>query len=131
MNEVYQFLKELPTFYLAIVEGDQPRVRPFGAMIEREGKLWLITSKQKPVYKQLEKNPKAELCGTDANGAWLRVETTLVPEDNRGAKVQLLEEYPSLSKVYAPDDDIMAMLYLKDSTATFSSFTTKPRTVTF
>lgn len=131
MDEVYKFLKALPTFYLATVEGDQPRVRPFGAIIQLEGRLWLVTSSKKPVCQQLVQNPKAELSGTDANGNWIRVQTTLLAEDNRAAKEQLLEAYPTLKAVYAPDDDHMTMLYFKDTTATFCSFTSQPRAVTF
>ncbi|NLW79117.1 MAG: pyridoxamine 5'-phosphate oxidase family protein [Ruminococcaceae bacterium] len=131
MDEVYKFLKELPTFYLATVEGDQPRVRPFGAIIQLEGKLWLVTSSKKPVYQQVARNPKAEMSGTDKDGNWIRVQTTLVAEDNRAAKVQLLEEYPTLKAVYAPDDDHMTMLSFNNTTATFCSFTSQPRAVTF
>lgn len=62
MEEVEKFLKEAETYYLATVEGDQPRVRPFGTAHIFEGKLYIQTGKKKDVSKQLHANPKAELC---------------------------------------------------------------------
>lgn len=131
MQEVLKYLKEAPTFYLATVDGEGARVRPFGAVMEWDGKLYIMTSNQKDVYRQIQKNPRVELCASGAGGSWLRVAATLVADDSREAKVQMLEEYPSLTGMYSPDDGKMALLYLKDATATFSSFTAEPRTVTF
>lgn len=131
MDEVLQFLKSAGTFYLATVEGAQPRVRPFGAILSFEGKLYLITGNKKDVFKQVQANPKVELSGTDAAGNWLRVAATLVPDARREPKEAMLEAFPNLKRMYAVDDGIMEVLYLKDATATFSSFTSAPRTVTF
>ena len=62
MQKVYEFLKEAGTYYLATVDGDQPRVRPFGTVHLFEGRLYIQTGKSKPVSRQLHANPKAELC---------------------------------------------------------------------
>ena len=79
MEEVYKFLKENPVFYVATMDGDQPRVRPFGVVALFEGKLYLQTGNVKPVYKQMTANPKIELCTTSKDGAkWLRVAATVV-----------------------------------------------------
>jgi len=132
MNEVLSFLKEKsPTFYLATMEGDQPRVRPFGAVCACEGKLYLITNKKKKVYAQIEKNPKVELSGMDAEGTWLRVAATLVLDDTPGPQAKMLEDYPNLKGRYEVGDPTMAVLCMKDAIATFESFTTEPKTVTF
>ena len=53
MERVAQFLKEAETYYLATVEGDQPRVRPFGTAHIFEGKLYIQTGKVKDVSKQI------------------------------------------------------------------------------
>ena len=56
MNEVIKYLQECGTFYLATVEGDQPHVRPFGAVCEFEGKLYIVTNNKKDVYNQMKAN---------------------------------------------------------------------------
>jgi uncharacterized pyridoxamine 5'-phosphate oxidase family protein len=130
MNEVYEFLKSAQTYYLATVEGDQPRVRPFGTVNIFEGKLYIQTGKIKPVSKQLQANPKAEICAFK-DGQWVRVSGELIRDDRREAKVSMLESYPSLQGMYSPDDDNTEVLYFKDATAVFSSFTSAPKTVKF
>ena len=128
MKKALDFLKEAGTFYIATVEGDQPRVRPFGTIEMFEGKLYIQTGKIKEVSKQLQANPKAEICAFK-DGKWLRVSGKLICDDRREAKVHMLDAYPSLQRMYSPDDDNTEVLYFEDATATFSSFTEAPRTI--
>ncbi len=130
MQEVYEFLKNCGTYYLATVDGDQPRVRPFGTVDIFEGKLYIQTGKVKDVSKQLLKNPKAEICAF-ANGMWVRVAGELIPDERIEAKQHMLDAYPSLQGMYKADDDNTEVLYFRNATATFSSFTAAPKTVTF
>ena len=130
MKEVFDFLKAAGTYYLATVEGDQPRVRPFGTVDIFEDKLYIQTGKVKPVSKQLQANPKAEICAFK-DGEWLRVSGELVRDDRREPKEHMLENYPQLKAMYSADDDNTEVLYFKNAEATFSSFTAPPRTVKF
>ena len=130
IKKVYEFLDEAQTYYLATTEGDQPRVRPFGTILLYEGKLYIQTGKVKDVSKQAAANPKFEICAFK-DGKWLRVAGKLVNDDDRAVKVAMLEKYPSLSSMYDPDDDNTQVLYFANVTATFSSFTEAPETVTF
>ena len=130
MNEVYEFLKEAQVYYLATVEGDQPRVRPFGTVDIFEGKLYIQTGKVKAVSKQIQANPKAEICAFK-DGKWLRVAGTLVRDDRVEAKAHMLDNYPNLKGMYSADDDNTEVLYFENATATFSSFTEPPKTVNF
>ena len=130
MREVYDFLKNAETYFLATVEGDQPRVRPFGTIDLFEDKLYIQTGKVKNVSKQINANPKVEICAFK-DGTWLRVAGELVRDDRREAKAHMLDAYPSLQAMYSPDDDNTEVLYFKNAIATFSSFTEAPRTVTF
>jgi len=130
MEEVYEFLKNCEVYYLATVEGDQPRVRPFGTVDIFEGKLYIQTGKKKEVSKQLQANPKAEICAC-ANGTWLRVSGKLVRDDRVEAKKHMLDNYPSLKSMYSPEDDNTEVLYFEDATATFYSFTDEPRVIKF
>jgi uncharacterized pyridoxamine 5'-phosphate oxidase family protein len=130
MQEVYDFLKACGTYYLATVEGDQPRVRPFGTVDLFEEKLYIQTGKSKDVSKQLQANPKAEICAFK-DGVWLRVSGELIRDDRVEAKKHMLDSYPELQAMYSAEDDNTEVLYFKDATAVFSSFTEAPRTVNF
>ncbi len=130
MQEVFEFLKNAQVYYLATVEGDQPRVRPFGTIDIFEGKLYIQTGKSKAVSGQIQANPKVELCAF-MDGTWLRVAGTLVRDDRREPKAHMLDSYPNLKAMYSPDDDNTEVLYFENATATFASFTGQPKTITF
>ena len=130
IERVCQFLDEARTYYLATTEGDQPRVRPFGTALIFEGKLYIQTGKIKNVSKQLAANPKAEICAFQ-NGQWIRIAGELVNDDRREPKAAMLEKMPSLKAMYSADDDNTQVLYFKNATATFSSFTSAPETINF
>ena len=130
MEKVAQFLKDAGTYYLATVDGDQPRVRPFGTAHIFEGKLYIQTGKVKDVSKQIHKNPKVEVCAFK-DGQWLRVAGELVEDDRLEAKQSMLDAYPSLQGMYKADDGNTEVFYFKNATATFSSFTSAPETVKF
>ncbi len=130
MERVEKFLKEAGTYYLATVEGDQPRVRPFGTVNVFEGKLYIQTGKVKNVSKQIHANPKVEICACKGP-EWLRVSGTLVEDDRIEARQSMLDAYPSLQAMYSADDGNTEVFYIKDATAVFSSFTAAPETVTF
>ena len=130
MQEVFEFLKRCGTYYLATVEDDQPRVRPFGTVDVFEGKLYIQTGKVKDVSKQIQKNPKVELCAFDS-GKWLRLSGKLVRDDRVEAKEHMLACYPNLQAMYSATDDNTEVLYFENATAVFSSFTSEPVTITF
>jgi uncharacterized pyridoxamine 5'-phosphate oxidase family protein len=132
MKEVYDFLKKCETYYLATVEGDQPRVRPFGTAAIFEDKLYIQCGKQKNVSKQMKANPKVEICAWDPSaGKWLRIEAVVVEDDRREPKQYMLDQYPSLKAIYSADDANTQVFYLKDATAIFSSITGEPRVIKF
>lgn len=130
IDEVCEFLKGVGTYYLATVDGDQPRVRPFGTAHIFEGKLYVQTGKSKDVAKQLGANPKFEISGF-AKGKWIRVSGELVEDPRIEAQESMLEAYPSLKRMYAAGDGNTVVYYVKDGVATFCSFTDAPRTVEF
>ena len=130
MKEVYEFLKKCGTYYLATVEGDQPRVRPFGTVDLFEDKLYIQTGKVKDVSKQMMANPRIEICAFDGS-TWIRIAATAVEDDRIAAQEHMLEGYPSMKANYQPGDGNTQVFYLKDATAVFSSFTAEPKTVKF
>ncbi len=130
MQEVYDFLKKAGTYYLATVEGDQPRVRPFGTVNIFDGKLYIQTGKVKPCSKQMAANPKVEICAF-AGGEWVRIAAKAIDDDRLEAKQSMLDAYPMLQNQYKADDGNTQVLYLEDATATFSSFGGPDRVVKF
>jgi len=131
MNEVYEFLKSCGVYYLATVEGDQPRVRPFGTYDVFEGKLYIQTGKIKPVAHQLKANPKVEISAMSSDGKWIRITAEAVLDDNIAAQEHMLAAYPSLQAQYKPGDGNTEVYYLKNATAVICSFTEAPKTICF
>jgi len=130
MKEVYDFLKKCGYYCIATVEGDQPRVRPFSTVDLFEGKLYIQTGKVKDVSKQMNANPKIEICAFDS-GIWIRVQAVAILDDRREAKQHMLDTYPVLQDRYSADDGNTQVWYLKDATATISSFTEDPKVIKF
>ena len=130
MERTFQFLKEAGTYYLATVEGDQPRVRPFGTVNIFDGRLYIQTGKVKDVSKQIHANPKVEICAFK-DGVWLRLAGELVEDDRIEARQSMLDAYPSLQSMYAADDGNSEVFCFRNAVATFSSFTSDPEVETF
>ena len=130
MKTVCDFLQKAKTFYVATMEGDQPRVRPFGIAHIIDGKLCIMTGKCKLVSRQLSENPKAEICAC-VGSEWVRIAGKLVEDDRMETRQAMLDAYPFMKKTYAADDGNMQVLYFKDATATFDSFRGEHRVVSF
>ncbi|MBQ8891608.1 MAG: pyridoxamine 5'-phosphate oxidase family protein [Bacilli bacterium] len=130
MKEVQEFLKECGVYYLATVKGDQPRVRPFGTAEIFENHLYIETGKKKEVFKQIETNPKVEICGFK-DGKWIRVSGKLVLDDRVEAKKNMLDKNPELRNMYSEFDDNTAVLYFESGKAVISSFTEEPKFIEF
>ena len=130
MKRVLDFLKKADVYYLATVEGNQPRVRPFGTINEFEGKLYIQTGKVKPTSKQIEANPKAEICAFK-DGAWIRVACELVEDDRFEARKSMLDAYPNLRHMYDENDGNTQVFYMQNATATFCVFGKAPEIVEF
>ena len=130
MNEVLEFLTSNPTFYLATIDGDQARVRHFGAVMKYEDKLYFATNNKKPVFKQLVANPKVEISTTSPKGEWIRLSGNAVVDSRSEVKTAMLEAVPSLKRMYKSDDNIFEVFYLTNAVAVFNSFSsTEPKTV--
>ena len=130
MKKVYEFLKKCGTYYLATVENDQPRVRPFGTVNIFEDKLYIQTGKVKHVSKQIAENPKVEICAFDGD-TWLRLSGELAEDDRVEARKSMLDAYPELRRMYDENDGNTQVLYFKNATATFSSFTKEAEVINF
>lgn len=130
MKSVHKFLKDCGVFFLATEEGDQARVRPFGAMCIYNDRLYFVTANIKPVFAQMKKNPKVEICGS-MNGEWVRVTAEAVFDTTKETKAAFLKENPGLEGMYGGEDSPMEVFYLKNATANFRSMTGRDETVKF
>ena len=130
MKEVYEFLKKCGAYFIATIDGDHPRVRPFGTLDIFEDRLYIQTGKVKKVSRQINRNPNIEICGMK-DGKWIRVEAVAVEDDRIEAKQHMLDSFPELKHMYKADDDNTQVFYLKDATATISSFGDEPRVIKF
>ena len=130
MQEVYEFLKKCGTYYLATIDGNKPQVRPFGTAHIFENKLYIQTGKSKDVSKQMIKNPNIAICAMTGK-EWIRIQAVAVEDDRVEAKQSMLEAYPNLKSMYSATDKNTQVLYLKDSTATISSFSHAPKIIKF
>lgn len=129
MNEVLDFLKECGVFFVSTVEGDQPRVRPFGFAMEYDGKICYCTGNYKPVYAQLKANPKTEISASTTDGRWIRLSGKAVFCTTRETKAKALEVMPSLKSLYSDDDDIFEIFYLDEAVANICSFGAENKTI--
>jgi uncharacterized pyridoxamine 5'-phosphate oxidase family protein len=132
MKEVCEFIKHCGVYFLATIDETQPRVRPFGTCVIFENKLYIQTGKKKDVSKQMQINPKVEICAFDmSSGVWLRLEGVVVEDDRIEAKQYMLDQYPELKSIYSAEDNNTQVLYLKDVTARFFSYKEETRAVKF
>ena len=130
MHEVFEFLKAAGTYYLATMDGDQPRVRPFGTIDLFEDRLYIQTGKVKDVANQLKANPKNEISAM-LDGRWIRLEAEAVLDENIEAQVHMLDNYPSLKAMYTPGDGNTEVYYLTNASAAICSFTAEPEVYQF
>lgn len=130
MNEIYEFLKQAGVYYLATVEGDQPRVRPFGTIDVFEGRLYIQTGLSKPVARQMLANPHVELCAF-REGKWIRVTAEAVHDPRVEAEAHMLDAHPELKGMYSAGDGNTAVFALTNGSAVIASFGAEPTVISF
>ncbi|MDE7247160.1 MAG: pyridoxamine 5'-phosphate oxidase family protein [Lachnospiraceae bacterium] len=119
-------LKNVKVFYVATVEDDQPRVRPFSSVAEVEGKVYLCTNNTKEIYRQIMANPKVEISGMGQGGTWIRISAKLVRDDRDEARAAMLADPTGPSNLYKIGDGIFEVFYLEDAVCTKYSFGADP-----
>ena len=120
LQKTLKFLQDNKTFYVATVEDGKPKVRPFGLVLEYDGKLWFGTANTKSVYKQLQANPYVEISTTSPSMVWLRLSGKAVFEANMDVKRKAFELVPMLAHIYSgPDAPEFEVFYLDDACVTY------------
>lgn len=122
MNEVIEFLNDCGVFFLATVDGDKPKVRPYGFVMDYEGKLCLCTNNKKPSYNQMKANPAVEISASK-NGKWVRLKGDAVFCTTPESQAKALEAAPMLAGMYSVDDGIFEIFAIENAVADFCSMT--------
>ena len=130
MEQIINFLNECGTFYLATSDNNKPYVRPFGAVMEFEGKLYICTNNTKRVYQQMLANPQVEISATSSKGRWIRLEGKVAPDHRTEAKEAMLTACPSLKNMYQADDSVFEVLCFTEGKAAIYSFGGAPEEFT-
>ena len=130
MNKVVEELKKVGVFYVATLDNDQPRVRPFSSVTEFEGEAYLCCGNFKEVYKQLKIDPKLELCGMYKDGtSWLRVAATVVEDDRIEVQEAMLSDPTGPKGLYEAGDGKFVTFRLTEISAQKFSFFSAPETI--
>ncbi|MDR1483002.1 MAG: pyridoxamine 5'-phosphate oxidase family protein [Synergistaceae bacterium] len=130
MKQVVSLLREAGVFHVATVENRQPRVRPFGFVMEYDGRIYFGTGNKKDVYRQLQKNPKAEISAMLKNDRWLRVSGEAVFDESIDVKRSAFEAQPELKNIYqSPDNPTFEVFYLKEPKAIIYSHVEEPKEI--
>ncbi len=130
MERTAKFLQEAENYFIATIDNDKPRVRPFSTVLVYDGKLYINTGKDKNVSKQIHANPNVEICAL--NGPqWLRVSATLVEDPRLEVKQAMFDAYKTLQELFSVESENTEVFYLKDAVATFYSVTREPEVETF
>lgn len=130
MKKVFEFIKACGTYYLATVDKDQPRVRPFGTVNIFEDKFYIQTGHKKDVAKQIDANGKVEICAFNGK-EWIRLSGILVSDERIEAKKSMLDAHPELRGMYSETDPNTAVYYFKNATARICSFTNPEEIIHF
>ena len=128
MKEVVTLIGEVEIFHIATIDGDRPRVRPFGFIMDFEDKIYFTTGNKKDFYKQLQKNPKVEISAMLEGGRWIRLSGKAVFDGNMRAKEKAFQIYPDFKNLYGkPDDPTFEVFYLENPSATLYSMGAAPK----
>ena len=129
MNRVVEELKKVKVFYIATCDGNQPRVRPFGSVMEFEGNAYICCGNFKEVYKQIKANPLVELCGMADSVSWLRVSAKCVEDNRIEVQKAMLDDPTGPKGLYEAGDGKFVTFKLEDVVATKYSFTSAPEKI--
>ncbi|MDR3077058.1 MAG: pyridoxamine 5'-phosphate oxidase family protein [Synergistaceae bacterium] len=132
MKQVVDLLRQAGVFHIATVDGDNARVRPFGFVMEFEGRLYFTTANTKPVYQQLKKNPHTEMSAmlSGSSDKWIRLEGHAVFDGNMAAKRQAFEIFAGFKTIYqSPENPAFEVFFLENPSATVYSMTAAPEKI--
>ena len=116
MEKILEFIKECKVFYFSTVSGDEPRTRPFGAIMLDGDNFYVTTGKKGNTYKQVLLNPNVQIVAL-LNGTrnWVRITGKVRENTDIKKKEKMFIANPILEKRYnTVMDENLALLELYD-----------------
>jgi uncharacterized pyridoxamine 5'-phosphate oxidase family protein len=99
MSKSFEFLKSCGVFFVTTINDEVPASRPFGAVMEYEGNLYISTGNTKDVYKQFLQNPNIQIIALKKETReWIRINGKAVETKDLKEKRIMLEECSILSR---------------------------------
>ena len=129
MNRIVEELKKVKVFYVATVDGNQPRVRPFSSVAEFEGNAYICSGNFKDFYRQVCKDPYLELCGMYDETSWLRVSARAVEDNRIEVQQAVLSDPTGPSQLYKAGDGKFVTYRLEEVKAKKFSFFSAPEEI--
>ena len=123
MEKTVKFLNEAKVFFISTINENKPEVRPFGALNVFEDKLYFTTSNKKDVFKQIMANNNIAISAMNQKGEWIRISAKAIVDQNRDARIAMLEANPDLRSMYNEDDGNFEVFYLENAKSAIYSFT--------
>ncbi|MDR1663375.1 MAG: pyridoxamine 5'-phosphate oxidase family protein [Clostridiales bacterium] len=125
-----ELLKATPTGVLATRDGEGVKTRVFQYLFSEGNKVYFCTSSAKPVYAQIQANPRVSFCtyAADFNPV-LSVNGKAVFADDIALKTRALDENPGIKGIYnTPDNPVFQIFYIDVEEVETFSFTEGPKT---
>lgn len=127
MQEIVEFLKKNMNGFLATVDKDKPRVRPFQFMLEEGGKLYFCTNRTKEVFNQLKASPFVEFSSSTPKFEWIRLSGEVRFSSDLSIKAKVLETSDLVRSIYkTPDNPIFEVFYMEHGNAVLADFSGQP-----
>lgn len=112
MEELEKFFTNTKMFYIATIENNQPRVRPFGNIVFDKGCMFINTGRTKHFYQQVKENPHIEICAFE-KGTWFRVQALVEECKEKDILKKTVELDPFVKKNYQNRMEELVILELK------------------
>ncbi len=123
MNKIVEELKKVKVFYVATIDGDKPRVRPFASVTEYEGHAYLCSGNFKEFYKQIKENNHIEITAMYNGPYWLRISGALIEDNRLEVQQAILDDETGPKGIYTPGDGKFVTFRLDVEKALICSFT--------
>lgn len=102
MSKILEFLKNCDCFYVLTINGDFPAGRPFGAAMEHAGNLFISTSTENEVHRQLRNDGNMQiLAKKEQTREWMRITGRATECNDLLMKQKMLEECPAVTKHFS------------------------------
>ena len=127
MSEVIDFLKENSLIYLATSGLDgNAKVRPILFYFEENGKPYFCTANNKPMYKELDKNPNCEIVVATPEFAWLRIAGEVEFSDSLDLKQKVIDSNELVKALYETAENPLFEVFTVSGKATIADFSGEP-----